>query len=404
MESTVITLSPSGGGSTTDVVSFEQAYGEYSSFRGRGRARRQARKMDRIAKRSERKVARQQVRTNKAMAKQSRRTQKQQARQSRKDVRATRGASRRALRKGPEPQYNEPQYEEQSVSPEESFAPESQYQEPQYEEQQYEEEQYQEEPQYEEEYPLPEMEEGYGEEEYTEDEYSFEGAVKKGVAKIAPQVTTTAKKIEWNKEYVALLGVSLGKLKTQLEKATTSTQFQDIGAKIELTESQIEKHTERIAELEDMFGDYSEASGGKNRRKRKAEISLAKRNARKERKYARSERRKAHKEKRAQKRLAKGQGDIPVEADLNPELSDQTIEIEPTENFGGPNATGGGTGLIAIDERNLADSPSIKSVNVASNFSGPSTIAGIDTKKVLIGVAVGVGIIIAIKLITKKAK
>ena len=49
----VITLGPTN--STSQVVSFEQAFGEdYSELRGRGRARRQKRKLDRKAKRQER--------------------------------------------------------------------------------------------------------------------------------------------------------------------------------------------------------------------------------------------------------------------------------------------------------------------------------------------------------------
>lgn len=58
-------------------VTFEQAFGEHSELRGRGRARRQARRMDRINKRRERKAAKQEAR-------QERRNRRVEARMSRK--------------------------------------------------------------------------------------------------------------------------------------------------------------------------------------------------------------------------------------------------------------------------------------------------------------------------------
>lgn len=74
----IITLvdTPEQGGEVT----FEQAFGEHSEWRGRGRARRQARRMDRINKRRERKAA------------------KQEARQERKNRRVEGRNSRRAMK------------------------------------------------------------------------------------------------------------------------------------------------------------------------------------------------------------------------------------------------------------------------------------------------------------------
>lgn len=98
----------------TSVASFEEAFGEYSDFKGKGRARRQGRKMDRIAKKSERKsakaqakavrkVERQQVRGAKQGAKQERKLQRQGFLTQRKQMRT----DRRAIGDEQDGAYNE---------------------------------------------------------------------------------------------------------------------------------------------------------------------------------------------------------------------------------------------------------------------------------------------------------
>lgn len=82
---TVVTLGPLKDGISQEVT-FEEAFGEHSEFRGRGRARRQKRKLDRIAKKGERKAARQSVRS-----------QQQEARQSRKDTKRSRRVGRKHM-------------------------------------------------------------------------------------------------------------------------------------------------------------------------------------------------------------------------------------------------------------------------------------------------------------------
>jgi len=77
----IVKLSPSND--QVRVATFEEAFGEHSEWRGRGRARRQKRAKDRIAKRRERKQLRQQMRA-----------EQQEARQERKDVRHSRKKSR----------------------------------------------------------------------------------------------------------------------------------------------------------------------------------------------------------------------------------------------------------------------------------------------------------------------
>lgn len=87
MRATIVTLEPN---TQIEGVSFEEAFGESSELRGRGRARRQtrrqARRMKRIADRAERKKA-----------KQSMRAEQQEARQVRKDKRKSRKVARKGM-------------------------------------------------------------------------------------------------------------------------------------------------------------------------------------------------------------------------------------------------------------------------------------------------------------------
>lgn len=85
MRATIVTLEPN---TQIEGVSFEEAFGENSELRGRGRAkrqtRRQARRMKRIADRAERKRAKQEMRAA-----------QQEARQKRKDIRKARRSARK---------------------------------------------------------------------------------------------------------------------------------------------------------------------------------------------------------------------------------------------------------------------------------------------------------------------
>ena len=62
MKPRIITLSPrKDSDNTITVATFEEAFGEFSEFKGRARARRQKRKLTRIARKTERKQAKQQT-------------------------------------------------------------------------------------------------------------------------------------------------------------------------------------------------------------------------------------------------------------------------------------------------------------------------------------------------------
>jgi len=108
---TIVRLSPStGGDNQISVVSFEEAFGEHSEFRGRGRARRQKRKLARIQNRGARKAARQ-----------SNRAAQQEARQTRKDTRKSRRVARKSM--GDEPDADPEDTQSQDVPQDNYTAP-----------------------------------------------------------------------------------------------------------------------------------------------------------------------------------------------------------------------------------------------------------------------------------------
>ncbi len=89
MDTTVVQLTPrSGGNNTLSVKTFDDAFGQYSELRGRGRARRHKRRTERqqnrIARRRARKQARMEMRKEKMMARQERKMLKKQGRLARK--------------------------------------------------------------------------------------------------------------------------------------------------------------------------------------------------------------------------------------------------------------------------------------------------------------------------------
>jgi len=97
METTIIKLggNPSDSSMVVRSATFEEAFGDFSEARGKGRARRQARKLDRQEKKAERKVARQTTKQAKIGAKQETR---QLRRGGRQEARIGRRATRKDLR------------------------------------------------------------------------------------------------------------------------------------------------------------------------------------------------------------------------------------------------------------------------------------------------------------------
>jgi len=79
--------------------SFEEAFGEFSEARGKGRQRRQERKLDRIQKRSEVKAAKQQAKAQKQQGRIANRASRQEARQQKRTVNMGLRQDRRTQRK-----------------------------------------------------------------------------------------------------------------------------------------------------------------------------------------------------------------------------------------------------------------------------------------------------------------
>lgn len=96
MEARIIKLAPES--SISRVATFEEAFGEFSEARGRGRARRQRRRMERIENRAERKSARRQSRSEAQAERQSNREQRLQSRLTRRGEKAEARAERKKLR------------------------------------------------------------------------------------------------------------------------------------------------------------------------------------------------------------------------------------------------------------------------------------------------------------------
>jgi hypothetical protein len=179
MEDRVITL-----GNVENGVSFNEAFGgfdgeETSEAKGRGRARRQAKKMAKIenrqTRRSARKTNRQTNRANRVQAKQDKKTMKLDARQQRKNLKTEQDQYRDNL-EAEQDQYREslqPQ-DEAGFDEQEGYA----------EEQGYEGE-----------------EEGYPEEQGYEEEEEYGYAQ----GEVSPEVQDIANKIEWNRELISRL-------------------------------------------------------------------------------------------------------------------------------------------------------------------------------------------------------
>jgi len=102
METTIITLAPTSSSqpmTVTTTASFEEAFGEFSEARGKGRARRKARKLSRIADKQEVKQARKGGRQEARIARRATRKGSRQAmRADQQDARMTRRQRRGAMR------------------------------------------------------------------------------------------------------------------------------------------------------------------------------------------------------------------------------------------------------------------------------------------------------------------
>lgn len=430
MKPTIVTLTPRENSSNTvRVATFEEAFGEFSEARGRGRERRAKRRADRQRKKRQRIADRQETRrlkrttriANRGERKKMRqdvRAQQQEARQLRKDTRKSRRVARKEMGEQEEPQEEQTQSQEQGGD-------DSQYQEQggdnsqggvvgeeqggqseeqggQVEEQVQEqggngegEAESTEEGQVEE--ADQEVSEEGGEEESgfdgedellgAEDTYNSElrGAedyylnVDGQMTKINPKVAEVSKRIEYNKYTLSRLEMRLTNVKTVEER--------------EQVLNQIARRKARIKELEGMLEGYSSARGNsKHGANRRREIAKARKDARvklrREKKEAKIEKRKAFRKD--------GGSETSVEKDLNPDISEQRIEVPASEEVSGFN---GGTGLIGVDDNSDYDAPAVRKFDLKFS-SADGGVAKPKTNWTAIAIGVGVGVL-AIYLIKK---
>lgn len=351
METTIIRLEPSTTNAPMTVrttANFEEAFGEFSEARGKGRARRKKKKLSRIAdrdevkrarnesriaRRSDRKGKRQDIRANQQEARMSRRQrrlsmrqERQDAKQTRKDTRA-RGEQEREnyaqeqelYRESLQPQEdggsetpedygnemtdNEGYASEDSGYPDDSSsggytdsedwntAPEGYDSNEDY----YEDESYGEDGDY--------SEEDYGNEEEG-DYYNADGDVK-----VSPRLVEHLSNIEEEKRQVS----DLMARRNMMAKVGTPTVGIDM---------QIERRMNKIRAMLSKIVEYSNADGDASKRKmRKAEVRKAR-----EQVNPNANRRQRRMRKRDLS-CQHGGSETPVDADLNPQFSPNKIVV-----------------------------------------------------------------------------
>ena len=431
MEATIIRLdntpSTTNSGMVIRTASFEEAFGDYSEARGKGRARRKKRKIERvtnkrevrterrklkgdrqeerIARRSTRKGARQEMRGQQQEARMGRKTRRQDMRQQRVEARNTRKMSKEtgdqerenyALEQENFRESQNPQ-DEQGVSDTQNGGGSSEqgggysdapsgggsseqgggYSDESSEDwatapQMYDEEgSSDEEGAYEEEgaygddnrYDSPYVQE---ESEFADDSYfNVEGMANNTI--VPPAVADKVTKLKNNEKAYA----DLSERRNQNARVGNNTKGIDL---------QLKKCYGRICELKQELDGYCNADGNPNeRKKRRNAVGMA-----------------LGLKKRRRTRGAYGGSEVPVNSELNPDFSPNRIEIPASSNFdaysdlGRPVIVDGVTQSDYSDYSNdlLNDGAEPTTIDLFSNFDGGSGKSG----KVILSVAIGIGV------------
>ena len=432
MEATIIRLdntpSTTNSGMVIRSASFEEAFGDYSEAKGKGRARRKKRKLERvankrevrterrklkgdrqeerIARRSTRKGARQEMRAEQQEARMGRRTRRQDMRQQRTEARGTRKMTKEQGDQERENYATEQELYRDSLAPQDeqegtdtqggtdeqgySDAPSGGGSDEQgysdapsgggSSEQGYSDDWasapqgYDDEEQYAEEedgaygddnrYDSPYVQE---ETEFADDSYfNLEGMDGKG-AVVPTAVTETVSKLKNNERAYNDLSAK----RSEMLRNGSNTKGIDI---------QLNKCSGRINELKSSLEGYLNADGNPNeRRRRRSALGTA-----------------LGLKKRRRQRGAYGGSEVPVKSELNPEFSPNRIEIPATSNFdaysdlGRPVIVNGVTQSDYGDYSSdlLTDSAEPTTIDLFSNFEGGSGNSG----KAILSVAIGIGV------------
>ena len=436
MSPTIVTLAPldgqSGGVTTVISSSFEEAFGEFSEMRGRGRKRRNNRKTERqqnrIGRRKLRKKSRQEIRDDQMESRQGRKTHKRGHKLRRKSMGdQEHGDEQRPDEQPSESRPSEEGYssnsQEQSNEPTQSTSQESDSSQ---EQQGYEENQGQSSDDYQSDDSQNDdsQDSGSQDEEQSSDssDSGFDGIMgaedrfsemnDEGKIRVHPSVKDTAKKIEWNKEKISRLRKRSEYLKTQLSTERNQVVKSQMNREIGDVSREAKEHIDRVHELESKLtkytnfegefsgadGQFSEVRGGKHGKGshlikgRHREVSKARKEAQHERTQITKDKIAAIKNKRhPHGNKNHGGCETPVEGALAPEMSEQRIEVPAVSNFYG-------TGLNGIDLQDDYDAPPARVFELKSNADGDKPVAKkLNYKAIAIGVGVALVAIWAIK-------
>jgi hypothetical protein len=282
-----VTIDLTSGTASVNVPTFDQAFlGEdYSDAKGRGRARRKKRKLERVTNRQEVKQARRGGRQEARLSRRAKRKQmRQEMRSNQAEARQERRDMRSQRKQGRENYETEQEIYRDGLAPEESYeAPETQdygSEDASYDDQGYSREETGTADQ-----PELALEEGYTDEEYpefepeeadysTEDEMmgdessNFISEATGGKKPVVPaNVQEICMKIEWNNEFI-------DRLKKKRDILSREGQSTDKPNQI------IKERMDRIQELEGKLDSFAGADGKFDPRKMKA-VQIAKARARK---------------------------------------------------------------------------------------------------------------------------
>lgn len=437
---TVITLAPPTLGQ--EVATFEEAFGEYSEARGRGRKRRAARKAKRRSKKTARKAARvserdkrkrtktetrrkrktdrrsarvadrmarrKQRKTGRMSARQDKRNLRAKSRMDRRRMKAEERVARKAMR-GDDENYEEDYYpEDEGYDYDDTPYEEDGYGEDGFEagyddsgyEDDYgydDDDDYDDEGDYDD-YADDDYDEGYGEEyddggyedDYSDDEWADEPyddyedddwGYFDATSGVDGQMSPNPR-IQKITDKIEWNKEWVSRARVKLDAMKGRGQS---GAKLKQA---INEKLDRISWLEDKLAAFMDNSDNEEKKQsRRMNIGLAKRNSINSRKTLRSR--------------GRGRNVTPVEADLDPEISRDEIVIPPADTAS--NADASRTGLTALDNQDDYDSPNARVVELTSNADGEGG-KKFPIKPVLIGVGAAAVIIGAIVLLKKRKK
>lgn len=448
MSPTIVTLAPLDGQSdgVTTVISssFEEAFGEFSELRGRGRKRRNNRRTERqqnrIGRRRLRRKSRQEMKDDTMESRQRRKTRKREHKLHRKSMGDQEdGDEQRPDEQPSEGRESEDGYGSNSQEQSDSNSQESDSSQ---EQQGYEENQGQssddsqnDNSQGDESQDSGSQDEGQSSDSY---ESGFDGVIgaedgfnemnDEGKIRVHPSVKDTAKKIEWNKEKISRLRKRSEYLKTKLPTETNQIVKSQMNREIGDISREAKEHIDRVNELESKLtkytnfegefsgvdGQFSEVRGGIHNGRgsahnnggglhsgrgshlvkgRHREVTKAKKEAKHERSQITKDKITAIKNKRhPHENKNHGGCETPIESSLSPVMSEHRIEIPAKSNFSG-------TGLNGLDLQNDYDAPPARIIELKSNVDGDKSVA---KKLNYEAIAVGVGVaIIAIWAIKK---